>query len=105
MNWEINIKKVTNGYILTTSEEQQNITPKEEDNPQTIFIERQEVIEETNRSGYEEEEYKTNDNEKIALAKMLETVADYFGENNDRFGNENLNIRFDREGHKYEEKE
>ncbi|MBI4599780.1 hypothetical protein HY732_02565 [Candidatus Uhrbacteria bacterium] len=34
------------------------------------------------------------------LKELLAEVANYFGERYDKFGSENLNITFDRKGHK-----
>ena len=39
--------------------------------------------------------------EKDCLKRLLEAVADHFGFNYDRFRPNNLNITFDKEGHKY----
>jgi len=40
--------------------------------------------------------------EEDCLKRMLEAVADHFGFHYDRYGRENINITFDRKGHKVE---
>ena len=101
--WRIIIDKVENGYILTMPEEQENIVPNKENDPTITIVNKQEVIEAIDRPEYVDREYKTNDEEKIAMAKMLESVADYFGTYYEKHNEENLNIDFGKKGSKCEE--
>lgn len=52
----------------------------------------------------EETVIEDQDNEQEAMKKMLETIAEYFGFLYDRWGKENLNIQFNKFGHKVDEK-
>ena len=79
--YAINIEKITNGYILKWEEE----------------------IEEKVYKGYKyviEGEEDMNSNE--TMKRLLEYIAEHFGQQYDKWGKENLNITFDKEGHKYE---
>lgn len=89
MSYEMNIKKTKNGFIV---EMQSN----EESLPEI------EVIEETN-SDSDVELFCTEDEEKIAVGKLLMRVAEYFGVSYDKFSDGNLRVTFDKNGHKLEE--
>lgn len=77
---ELKITQVNNGYILTSAE-------KDEDE---ISYENKEVIEDND----------DNDDKKEAMKRMLERVAEYFGECYDKWSSENLNISWNKKGSK-----
>ena len=82
-NNTIKIEQTENGYILTTwtwkdTDEQGN----------KLFEEHKEVFEEI-------------DSDKETLKRMLEKIAEWTGYEYDKFGNENINIKFDKKGYKY----
>ena len=76
---ELKIKKAQNGFIISWKEEI-------EDN---IFREVSEVIE--GRESEQEE-----------MRRLLEFVAGNFGFHYSKYGNDNINITFDKKGHKVE---
>lgn len=84
MTYQCKIKKVNNGFIFE---------------PHTY--DEIEVIEET-ATQEDRELYKTGDEEKIALGKLLSRVAEYFGVEYDKWTEDNLSITFDRKGSKME---
>jgi hypothetical protein len=82
----IQIEKVENGYIVEVLGEEKQVF----------------VCEETCQE-HEDEQYKTDDCEDIALGKMLYYVAEFIGGYNyDKWSNSNLNITFDKKGSKNE---
>lgn len=98
MEWRLNIIKADNGFILEA--------PRDEgtEEVERIVIDRQ-VIEETYEAG-EADRYETDDSGKIAMARMLEAVAEYFGMIHQKYDKNNLNIKFNLRGSKvYDEEE
>lgn len=75
--WKLRIEKIENGYILSHDEEV-------EDN---VFETMKEVIEE-------------EDDEKVAMKRLLEKVAEFFGIQYDKYAEKNLNITWDKKGHR-----
>lgn len=86
---KIEIIRANNGYIVKNMEERD----------EGEFIELFNVFQESARE-FDIERYKTDDEEKIALAKLLEWVAEHFGETYQKFDKDNMAITFDRVGHK-----
>ena len=80
--WSLNIQKVTNGFILSWDEESELLNKSGE----LEMIEIKEVI--------------TDDDEKEEMKKLLERVADFFGMNYEKYKEDNLNITWDKKGHK-----
>lgn len=76
MNNELHIKQAKNGYILTVP-----FLGEGEEDTEEILIEDQ-------------------DDEREAMIKMLEEVAEHFGFFYDKWGKENLNISFNKKGYK-----
>ena len=76
---ELKIEETNNGFILIWEEEREDGTPRV----------MKEVI--------EEDEF---GDEKISMSKLLEKVSDFFGITYDKWGAENLNIKWDKKGHK-----
>jgi hypothetical protein len=87
------IKKLDNGYLINSEWE------INDDNGKRIRENEFFVVEEVYDKELEEE-YKTLDIEKIAFCKMVEKIAGTFGFSYDKFGAENLNISFNKPGHK-----
>ena len=85
MKLQLRIKEVSNGFILEWKEDW-----SEEDDK--VIKQEYEVIEETV-------------SEKETMTRLLHRVAIYFGIDDDRYGNENLRISWDKEGRKYESKD
>lgn len=83
MDLKIEIEKVENGFILTW-DENECIDDVES------YKKCKEVIEEN----------ESNENE--TYTKLLERIADFFGKNYDRYSPTNLNIAWDKKGHKLE---
>ena len=75
--WELKIEKINNGFILSYETES-------DDNKIEII---KEVIEESN-------------DENEAMTQLLERVAEYFGSHYDKYAENNLNITWDKKGHK-----
>ena len=90
MTWECSIEKVENGFLATYEAEYDDGSPRTEK-----FVFEQSYDEDL------KEEYKTLDNEKIALAKMIKWLSEYFGYSYDKYSKENLNIAWDKAGHRY----
>jgi len=76
--WELKIEKIENGYILSHDEEIED----------GKFKTAKEVIEEK------------GDDEKEAMTQLLEKVSEYFGVQYDKFAADNLNVTWDKKGHK-----
>lgn len=74
MDWEINIKKVDNGYVVTHKADGEDWTI------QRVFEE--------------------NENEKDAMTDLLYYVSEHFGFFHDKYSSKNLNIKWDMEGSK-----
>ena len=87
--WEIKVKKAENGFVLEYQEEIED----------GIIMTRHIAIEE-DYSEELKERYKTNLEQNIAFGKLFEQLANYFGLIYDKYGKENLNISFDKKGHK-----
>ena len=75
------IKKVDNGYILETPTD-----TDEGDGQYTSY----EVVE-------------CNGDEKETMKRLLEAITDYFGEGYNKFAKDNLNITWDKFGHKVDD--
>ena len=85
MNEErIEIRKAVNGFIVT-----ETTCEETDDNGNNIFTQDNEVIEE-------------EENEREALRRLLLLIAEKMGYAYDKFGKENLVIRFNGIGHKVE---
>ena len=80
---KLTIEKVENGYILSWCSEVED----------GIFEESKKVIFAT--------EY-TEGEEREGIKKLLIEVAEFFGEQYDKWSSENLDITFNRKGHKAE---
>jgi len=92
MDWQITIKKVTNGYILSIPEEEDTVSENE-----TVINVKESVI--------EEDEYKNGGNRE-AMTKVLTEIADYFGFHHEKYNKNNLKISWDEKGSKvYDEDE
>lgn len=94
--WKITIHKVDNGYILEF--------PNEIiiDDERTEVVTEKEVVE----MSYDHDDankFMTDDEEKICLGRMLERIADHFGVMYQKFDANNLNISFDKKGHKLDD--
>lgn len=87
MTEKIEIKKVGNGYVIKSF-----FWHDTSERGDMIIREEVEVIEE--EAGEEAE------NE--SLKRLLERIAELTGYQYDKFGKENLNITFDKKGHKVE---
>jgi len=83
MNWSCNIEKVENGYILKS---------RGEDSEAEVF--------EATATDDDYERFKTTDDDKVALGKLLERVAEHFGELYDKWKDDNLEITFSKKGSK-----
>ena len=81
--YKTTIKKVDNGYILETPTD-----TDERDGQYTSY----EVVE-------------CNGDEKETMTRLLEAVADYFGEGYNKFAKDNLNLTWDKPGHKVDDEE
>lgn len=79
---KIKIERITNGYILFWEEE---IEDKE-------FKEFKEAIEESDDL----------DGEKKAMTNVLYKIAEFFGFHYQKFEKDNLSIKWNKKGHKYE---
>ena len=75
--WKIEIEKSDKGYILSRKEEIEDGT----------FRTEKEVIEE-------------NDTEKKTMSRLLYRIAEFFGDNYDKYGKENLKISWNKKGSK-----
>ena len=75
--WELKIEKIENGFILSHEEEM--------DEGKFEII--KEVIEE-------------DDEEKETMTQLLERIAEYFGIRYDKYSADNLNIAWNKKGHK-----
>lgn len=99
MNYELNIIKVDNGFILETPrEEEVDMGPGEMKITHTVV---DKAVLEADCSIDDADEYETDDDEKITMAKLLYRVADYFFIHNDRYKKDNLSIKFNKKGSKY----
>ena len=78
----IEIKEVSNGFIV-----KQIYCESVNDNGVELFAENVKVIE---------------DGDRTALKRLLEQIAEWMGHDYDKFGSENINITFDKVGHKCE---
>jgi hypothetical protein len=74
---ELKIEKVKNGYILSHDDE------IEENKFETV----KEIIEEC-------------EDEKETIGRLLERIADFYGVKYDKFAEDNLNISWNKKGHK-----
>ena len=83
----ITIKQIENGYIVTS---------KYGKEVETFAITADNISEE------ETERFKTHDNGRICVARLLDKINDLTGEPYSKWGIENLNISWDRPGHKAE---
>ena len=81
---KVNIKNTENGFIITDYSMVSRNPEPEDTNEPDIF-----VIEDV-----------SSDRKKV-YKKLLMKVAELMGMEEDRFGNENLKISFNREGRKY----
>jgi len=77
--WDCEIEKVENGFV---------VSHKEEVDDEYIRVEKR-VMEEDNHD------------EKKCMEVLLYHIAEYFGLQYNKFGKENLNISWDKQGHKY----
>lgn len=82
MNNKITIKQANNGFIIEHEEDWSTEDKKD------IRIEK-EVIED-------------NDDDNESMKNLLIKVAEHFGVSYDKWGEENINITFDRKGYKLE---
>lgn len=89
MSWELNIKKVDNGYLLSM--------PREDDDGKIVMNE--EVIE-TMQTNDAADYYETDDEDKITMARLLERVAEHFGFCYQKYEAQNLNIKWNNKGSK-----
>lgn len=71
--WKVEIEKIDNGYILSWKEEIENGT----------FRTEKEVIEE-------------DDTEKETMSRLLHRIAEFFGDNYDKYGAGNLKISWNK---------
>lgn len=76
--WKCEVIKAENGYVIRSEEESEN--EEEYKKIETIAIE--------------------NEDEKEAFTGMALKLADYFGLHYDKYGSENLNVLFNKKGHK-----
>ena len=76
---ELKIIETTNGYILES----------EYNESETKVVKSYDVIEDI------------NNDDRIDLARLLIKVAEHFGYKYEKYGKENINITFDKPGHKY----
>ena len=76
--WELKIEKIENGYVLSHEEEIED----------GKFKTTKEVVEER------------GEDEKEAMTRLLEGVAEYFGIQHDKFAADNLNIAWNKKGRK-----
>ncbi len=91
MSWKIEIEKVDNGFIV-------NVPEEHTDGKTTKIITRKSV-----KEFKEDVDFNNNDEdagEKIAMTELFELMAEYFGIIHDKWGENNLNIKWDRKGHK-----
>ena len=79
MSWEIKIKRVCNGYILEWEEQETD----------TLILKQSEIIEDGNC-------------DKATMTRLLEYISEYFGNFNDKYGSENLEIKWNKKGYKVE---
>ncbi len=79
-DWQLTIKKVTNGYHISYPEE----------NEEGIVQTTEEVIEEDEM------------HEKKAITQLLERTAQFFGFQYDKYSKENLRISWTKKGHDVE---
>lgn len=75
--WELKIEKINNGFILSYEAE------SDEDKIEIV----REVIEEC-------------DDENETMTRLLERVGEYFGSHYDKYAENNLNITWNKKGHK-----
>lgn len=100
MDWRLHIIKADNGYIL----EAPRVESTDENGNDIVTIDREVIEEDYNTS--DSDRYETDDQEKIAMARMLEKIAEYFGMHHDKYAKDNINIKFNYPGSKvYDEGE
>jgi len=83
MTWECRIKKVNNGFIVSYPEEQEEGMPEI----------KEEVFEDKDSSQWDERE---------VLADVFVWMADHFGFQYNKWKDNNLNIQWNKKGHKCE---
>jgi len=88
MSQIITIKKIDNGFLIESK------YPEVDVEIHAITVD--------NISDNEIEKFKVNDEDKICIARLLDKINDLIGVSYDKFGKENLNITFDKKGHKVE---
>ena len=88
MSQIITIKKIDNGFLIESK------YPEVDAEIHAITVD--------NISDSEIEKFKVNDEDKICIARLLDKINDLIGVSYDKFGKENLNITFDKKGHKVE---
>lgn len=85
----LTIEETENGYILSWEEE----IFDDGDKPITKVVKK--VIEEEN------DPLDETPHGRETMTRLLEAVAEYFCYTYERYGNKNLNIKWDKKGHKY----
>ncbi len=89
MNWEITIKKVDNGYILSVPE--QSTEGFKDGKELTVINLRQSVLEDPGEN---------ENTEKETMGRVLGEIADYFGFHYQKYNKNNLKISWDEKGSK-----
>jgi len=82
------IKQIENGFLVESKD------PGTDMQAYALIID--------NISDDEREKFKVNDENKICVARLLDKINDLVGVSYDKFSKENLNITFDKKGHKVE---
>ena len=89
-NMETTIKRIDNGWVVTQ--------PNEDSELEDVVV----VFEAYGSSKEDQKRFKTKDEDKIALGRMLYHLAETVGYcDYDKYKKENLEINFSKKGHRY----
>ena len=86
--WSCEIRKAHNGFILEYEEENEN-----------DFIKTEEELFENTEDKFDERINGSWDGDRIAFAKLVYGLSDYFGIEYGKWSEDNLRICFDKKGH------
>jgi len=90
MSQIITIRQIDNGFLI------------ESKYPEMDMDAEIHAITVDNISDDEIKNFKVNNEDKICIARLLNRINDLIGISYDKFGKKNLNITFDKKGHKVE---
>lgn len=95
LDFKCEVTKADNGFILSWQEE--TLEPGETKNSYQVFQEEFIFDDDVNA---DEDLKGINDEEKVAFAKLVHGLANHFGIEYNKYGEENLRVTFDKKGHK-----